>query len=63
MIDDADVPTLFAIALACLIRFASVLPELVRSAWWGVVVGAVGWGAACVARRLALRVARAASAV
>jgi hypothetical protein len=62
MIDDADVPALFAIALACLVRFAAVLPELVRAAAWGVAIGAVGWALGCVARQLALRVVRAASA-
>jgi len=53
MIDDADVPLLFAVALACLARFAFVVPELVRAAGWGVAIGVVGWGVACLARRLA----------
>ena len=53
MIDDADVPILFALAVACLIWFASAVPKLLLAATGGMVIGAILWGTARCAGRIA----------
>jgi hypothetical protein len=43
MLDDADVPILLAVSIACVFRLRPDVGELLLAAAVGVVVGTVGW--------------------